>query len=363
MLVVYRRHNPAKCKFTSRSEYRCKCPIWVTGTDKDGKFLREALNIRDWNRANELVRKWDVEGSKPTRVERVTIDDWQKKFIQEAEAANLSGETLRKYRHLFRQIQDFARDKGIRNVASLDLTTLDDFRATWNDGPLSSSKKLERLRSIFKFALVRKWISENPATNLKSPQIDEKPTLPFPEHEMSQILKATVLPEVDVRVRAFVLTMRHSGLRISDTTALACASLTADDHLQLYQAKTGEYVSVLLPAFVAGALRKVTHRNPAYFFWSGTSKLSSAVSVWRKRLAYVFKKAKTKHGHSHRFRDTFAVAMLQNGVTLEDVSTLLGHTSIRITQKHYSPWVKTRQDALDKAVAEAIAHAKNEESL
>src|SRR5260370_38058786 len=103
MLVVYRRHNPAKCKFTSRSEYRCKCPIWGTGTDKDGKFLREALNIRGWNRANELVRKWDVEGSRPTLVERVTIDDWQKKFIQEAEAANLSGETLLKYRDLFRQ--------------------------------------------------------------------------------------------------------------------------------------------------------------------------------------------------------------------------------------------------------------------
>ena len=73
---------------------------------------------------------------------------------------------------------------------------------------------------------------------------------------MAQILKTAVLPEVDVRVRTFVLTMRHSGLRISDTTALACVSLTADDHLQLYQAKTGEYVSVLLPTFVADALRK-----------------------------------------------------------------------------------------------------------
>ena len=44
--------------------------------------------------------------------------------------------------------------------------------------------------------------------------------------------------------------MRHSGLRISDTTALACVSLTAGDHLQLYQAKTGESVSVLLRTFV-----------------------------------------------------------------------------------------------------------------
>ena len=47
-------------------------------------------------------------------------------------------------------------------------------------------------------------------------------------------------------------------------------------------------------------------------------------------------------------RDTFAVNLAQAGVSLENVSTLLGHQSIRITQKHYSPWIKTRQDALDR---------------
>jgi integrase len=172
---------------------------------------------------------------------------------------------------------------------------------------------------------------------------------------MTQILKTAALPEIDARVRTFILTMRYSGLRISDTTALACEGLKGD-RLQLHQAKTGEYVFVLLPTFVADALRKVVHRNPAYFFWTGTSKLPAAVSVWRKRLADVFKKAKIKNGHSHRFRDTFAVSLLQAGVSLEDVSTLLGHKSLRITQKHYSPWVKTRQDALDKAIAVAIAH-------
>ena len=94
MLITYRRHNPAKCRFRSRSEYRCKCPIWVSGTKADGERVREALKIHDWNRAQEEVRRWDVKGSGPIRVERVTVDERQKKFIQEAEAANLSGETL-----------------------------------------------------------------------------------------------------------------------------------------------------------------------------------------------------------------------------------------------------------------------------
>jgi hypothetical protein len=60
------------------------------------------------------------------------------------------------------------------------------------------------------------------------------------------------------------------------------------------------------------------------------------------------------NGHTHRFRDTFAVSLLEAGVSLENVSTLLGHQSLRVTQKHYAPWVRTRQDALDRAVEAAL---------
>lgn len=47
------------------------------------------------------------------------------------------------------------------------------------------------------------------------------------------------------------------------------------------------------------------------------------------------------------FRDTFAVELLKRGVPIETVSMLLGHASIRVTEKHYKPWVKTLQDKLE----------------
>ena len=34
----------------------------------------------------------------------------------------------------------------------------------------------------------------------------------------------------------------------------------------------------------------------------------------------------------------------------------LGHSSVRITEKHYSPWVKARQDQLERAVKKAWKH-------
>jgi integrase/recombinase XerD len=142
--------------------------------------------------------------------------------------------------------------------------------------------------------------------------------------------------------------MRFSGLRISDAACLSVDSLTGD-RLNLYQPKTGEPVSVLLPRYVADLLCRTPHKSN-WFFWTGKSRVTTVTRFWREPIAEVFRLAKIENGHPHRFRDTFAVALLNAGATLEQVSILLGHTSIRVTQKYYNPWVKSRQDALDKAV-------------
>ncbi len=65
----------------------------------------------------------------------------------------------------------------------------------------------------------------------------------------------------------------------------------------------------------------------------------------------MFKLAKIQGGHAHRFRDTFAVDLLPAGVPLERVSVLLGHNSIKVTERHYAPWVRERQE---QAEADAL---------
>ena len=52
-------------------------------------------------------------------------------------------------------------------------------------------------------------------------------------------------------------------------------------------------------------------------------------------------------------RDTFAVELLLAGVPLERVSILLGHQSVSITEKHYAPWVRSRQAQLEADLAAA----------
>jgi hypothetical protein len=43
--------------------------------------------------------------------------------------------------------------------------------------------------------------------------------------------------------------------------------------------------------------------------------------------------------------------LLLEGVPMERVSILLGHTSIIVTEKHYAPWVRERQEQLEADVS------------
>src|SRR3979411_2811948 len=58
--------------------------------------------------------------------------------------------------------------------------------------------------------------------------------------------------------------------------------------------------------------------------------------------------------HSHQLRDTFAVTQLLSGTSMQDLSKMLAHKSVKITEKYYSPWVPERQAALERRMAEAL---------
>jgi integrase/recombinase XerD len=361
MLTTYRRHIKMCAHRSEGRKYRrCRCPIWADGFI-GRQEIRKSLDTRNWEEAQDRIREWEAEGTQAAEPEPVTIAEAWEEFLADAKARNLREPTLYKYELLSRQMARFATDKGIRFLRELDLPTLRKFRATWPNENLGALKKLEYLRAFFRFAHESRWLDENPARKLESPKVKQTPTLPFTPEQMTSILAACEKygmkcrggkhrrPENVRRIRALVLLLRHSGLRIGDGVTLGRGRI-AGDKLFLYTAKTGTPVYVPLPDFVVTALEAVPKISEQYFFWTGESKTESATGDWQRALKGVFKEAGIPDGHAHRFRDTFAVELFKAGVPMERVSVLLGHSSIKVTERHYSPWVRARQEQLEADV-------------
>jgi integrase len=331
--------------------------------------VNKSLDTRDWARANEIIHEWEgaravVEEAKSSIPIRQACDA----FIADAGARRLAPGSVKKYvlllinerkeenRDRFSpSLCEFCNAKGIQFTSQLKLDALDRFRGEWKDGAIAAAKKLERLRCFGRFLEDHGWWHKNLAMKLKRPVIKTPPTMPFTTEEITAMLGATAnwkdshkhLNQPNAQqLRTFILFLRYSALRITDATTCDLNRLTGN-RLFLYTQKTGVPVHIPLPPFVVEALETCPRKSPRHWFWSGTGAKETASGNWRRAIRRLCKLAGIKDGHPHRFRDTLAVELLLEDVPMERVSILLGHSSIKVTEKHYAPWVHSRQAQLE----------------
>lgn len=353
MLTIYRRHkSTCKCK-DDRISKRCRCALWVKGT-LEGEPYQKSLKTRSFERAEQL--KKDIENGKPKESEKgVSIQHAVDAFLQECESRNLNASTARKYKGLSNSIRSFAERRKVTLVSELTVELCRDFRASWTLSPRTASKQLERLRAFLNFCVDNDWLTRNPAKKIKLPQIRPNPTLPFSDTELSKVFENT-----DERSRVFFRILLHSGLRIIDAAQLRPEKII-DGRLFLHTEKTGVPIFLPLPPDLLADLQQLPLVGGFYFATESDNPISIAEYYRQKLLQAAVKAglmAKRKKGeprrknpiHPHRFRDTFACDLLMKGVPLDMVSKLLGHSSVKITEEHYAPWIKGRQDQLEEAV-------------
>jgi integrase/recombinase XerD len=236
MLKVYRRHNPILCQHTERTWRRCSCPLWADGS-LVGKRYHKTLKTRNWDDAQKKAQKLEAEGQEGAK--RKTIVEATDAFIRDAEARGLRPSTLKKYRELFSKLKTFTEGAGVQRVDECSVEFLREFRESWKISPLTATKRLEYLRSFFRFCSDSGWIKDNPSKKIKPPKVEESPTLPFTADEVDRILKAcSNYPHKlnAIRLPALILLLRYSGLRIKDAVTLPRTAIK-DGSLTLRTAK------------------------------------------------------------------------------------------------------------------------------
>jgi integrase len=306
------------------------------------------LQTRNWETAQKKTLKLEADG-KPEADKKI-IKDATDSFIRDAEARGLRPASIYKYELLFKQLNAFALAKGLRVVTEFDIETLRTFRETWPNKNYAATKKLEAMKTFFRYAHESGWIESNPAKGIKPPKVTGPPTMPFSRQEFESVLAACEKypnKKNKIRLKALVLLLRYTGLRIGDAVTLSKRQIT-DGVLHLRTAKTGTDVRLPLHPDLIDALNGIPTTD--YYFWSGTSTPKSCIGDYQRAFKKLYTLAKVAKGHAHRWRDTFAVELLLKKVPLEQVAVLLGHQSTKVTEKHYSPWVKTRQEQLEATI-------------
>jgi len=236
--------------------------LWVQGSLR-GEYVRRSLDLRSWEAATDLVRGWEASGEIGIiRTTAPTLAEAADKFLEDCESRGLKEATLRKYRRLLEG--ELVPYCGSHHTAQLQRLT-----AIFCDSSVPQrSRRMRRSRS--KKARIPAGIS----AFLPGPKVTHSPTLPFTEEEIERLLPALSKFRGDARrLRAMILLLQFSGLRIGDAVALK-RDRVKGGKLFLYTAKTGTPVWCPLPPDVVAALGELP--GDTYFFWSGSGKLKSA---------------------------------------------------------------------------------------
>jgi len=277
--------------------------------------------------------------------------------------------TWRKYRTKLRLLLTFCDAEGISELTDVNIDVLEDFRRTRKIGLLTWKVELQALRTFFGYFVSHKWITTNPAKEMKAPRnIKPNEVVPYTLREESEILAAcdrigggthqrTGAAYERLRARAMVLLLRHTALRISDVCTLRRDAVSWDRENSTWRVllrtqKSGEPVFLPIPEglnFVLDALplpRNAPQDCP-YYFWNGRTSRRAVVGIAERTLSAVFKKSGVKNAYAHRYRHTLATRLLEQGATFEQVADILGN-SPAVVRKHYGKWSKGRQANIDR---------------
>lgn len=405
VLTIYKRRHDADCLKALASKgitdkaallaYRgrdCRCAFWVRGTNDHGKFIPpQSLKARTLEAATAKVKELNKADTNDVGISLLKA---QQSWLAELRLRSLSPDSIRQYELTV----DLLRTWGERQkppVTELTRVTPDminQLRAEWlskNCAPNTHRNRLAWLSGFFKYAHRMGWINDVPTLRVapvrKSRPTDEtrdEATLPLDlegDDNYRKILAAIPLyltgkiGKNNPRIRtspigsrpahlvALAELMYETGLRVSDAVHFRVDDMRMDEDGGVYttrQIKTGHEVTVYPPRWLAVKLRKLERLSPKYIFLDAEGS-----KVWK---SYILRNVNAYlHGageavgipgvRPHRFRDSFAVNRLNEGLLLEDVQRLLGHRSLATTERYYNPFVKSRVDRLKERVVAARA--------
>ena len=340
---------------------------------QDADMLNERLAIifeKVSRYANECVKQsktFDTESVKQMVWQQVEMSKDEPTFINWCEKQipllGVSDGTAKHYNPLVTRLTEYGRmnrwqDVTVENIANFD-AWLHQITKPISDAALKSGKKPEKLsdgavynyhkclKALLNRALVFGLIVNNPYNRLKGKfKRGDRENLEYLTDDEMQKFEAVILPKGDILdvVHDLFTFQLYTGLPFSDMQSFDASDYKWDGKAWRHvgeRIKTGvPYVSQLLPPAVK-VLEKYGWEIP---------KISNA--DYNRHLKSLGQMAGIKTRlHSHLARHTFATWMLRHGVSIENVSKMLGHTNIKQTQRYAKVQAQSVYDDFSKVAA------------
>ena len=205
---------------------------------------------------------------------------------------------------------------------------------------VSAARKLASLRTFFKYLCREGILTRNPARALLSPRLEKKIPGHLEESEVASLLEVPGDTPASLRARAILELLYGTGIRCAELVGLDVqdVDLTARTVRVLGKGSKerivpyGKTAGLALNRYLA--VRDTARpRSAALFVNARGGRLTDR---WIRKIVgeRVRQVAIQRHLSPHSLRHSFATHLLERGADLRAIQELLGHASLKTTQRY-----------------------------
>ena len=280
--------------------------------------------------ADAVLAHYTVDRDRETAA-GMEFDEMLEAFLSAKRVEGRSEKTLQHYQYILGRL----RDSSTTPIRDMSVHTLRSFLAEEQARGISD-KTLEGVRNVFSsfFGWLQKerLIAQNLCANLGPIKCAKKVRHPFADTDI-ECLKERCKTQRDRAILCFLLS---TGCRISEVCALNRNSVDFQALECTVLGKGNKERTVFLDDVSAMQLQRYlserTDLSAALFTGRRSDRMTpNGVRTMLKKLAA---EAMVENVHPHRFRRTLATNLIDRGMTIQEVASILGHEKLDTTLKY-----------------------------
>jgi integrase/recombinase XerD len=352
----------------------CDCPIWAAGRTATGEIPRQSTGTRDLKTAEAILAAL-ISIDKKQQSAGPTIEECIHKYLA-SHKHELGDKTYDTYKLHLGRLREYCERQGVYSMRELNVDLLETFKVEGLPDLADTSKStvVAKLRCFLRDAFRRGWINEPLVERVRPHRAVYDQKEPYSDDEVEKILNEALKLNRGTHAyakhpktfRLLLELMLETGMRVGDAIRYNPTLVVKGEHLWIYtylpQKQRRTEKPKPLEAYLADCLKQAIDAcdwlSPKLPFFYGSSKNPAylANEVY-ERMKTLGARCGVSDCRPHRLRDTFAVRKLLAGFQLEDVSRLLGHSSVKVTEAYYAKWIATRKVRLERLLAESLMNA------
>lgn len=220
-------------------------------------------------------------------------------------------------------LHSFAKANKGRRWSEIKANDIVDYLANKKAAGASNNTiiaNISAIRGIYNWMMIQYKLAENPTKYLVSPKKDK--VIPHTINE-EDIIKA-VKQEPNKDIKLAIMMMAAMGLRVSETRELKVENINFGTAQAIIMGKGRKERCIYFPTYLLEMIKATGKSHGAIFEKWEDRKFRYAIFLAFKRIGI--------EASPHQLRHSFATKSINEGMRLDVLREILGHTSIATTQ-------------------------------